>query len=106
MVAGPGFWLDLVPVNKQTDWPYPESKMAAGKTPFKTNVDQKLGPLKKRRQGSGSSLTRTVKRAAKVDPAKEKYNRFKWILKWILILPLSIYALVWLSLIVFDLFNF
>ena len=80
--------------------------MTESKTPFKTNVDQKIGPFKKRRPGSRTSLTKPVKRATKVDPTKEKSQRFKWILKWILLLPLSIYALVWLLLVVFDLFNY
>jgi hypothetical protein len=98
--------LDLIPVSNHIDQPSLGGEMAESKTPFKTNLDQKLGPFKKRRRVTGTPLTKPVKRAAKVDPAKEKSNRFRWILKWILILPLSIYALVWLWLIVFDLFNF
>lgn len=98
--------LDLIPVSNQIDQPSLEGEMAESKTPFKTNLDQKLGPFKKRRWGTRTPLTKPVKSATKVDPAKEKSNRFRWILKWILILPLSIYALVWLWLIVFDLFNY
>ena len=79
--------------------------MSEGGISFKTNVNQKITPFGKRRTRSRTTASRPIK-ATKVDPAKEKSHRFKWILKWILILPLSIYALVWLSLIVFDLFNY
>ena len=78
--------------------------MGKSKTPFKTNLDQKVGPFKKRRENSKTGFSKPIK-ATRVDDAKEKSNRTKWILKWVVLLPLSVYALLWLSLLLLDLFK-
>ena len=45
-------------------------------------------------------------KAAKVDPTLEKKQRLAWGLKWVFILPLSAYALVWLVIIFIDFFKY
>jgi hypothetical protein len=45
-------------------------------------------------------------RAVKVDAAKEKKRRMIWILKWVVILPLSAIVLMWLGVILIDLFKY
>lgn len=42
----------------------------------------------------------------KVDPDKERIGRLMWWLKWVFLLPLSAYALVWLLVIFIDFFNY
>lgn len=47
-----------------------------------------------------------VIKADKVDPDKERLRRLMWWLKWVFLLPLSAYALVWLLVIFIDFFNY
>jgi hypothetical protein len=81
-----------------------EEHMGESSIPFKTNVNQKIAPFRKRRARPSSTASRPIK-ATKVDPAKEKTRRIKWVVKWVWILPMGAYVLVWLLLILFDLFN-
>ncbi len=87
----------------------PESKL-----PFKTNAGQ---PLKKD-QGQAAPGARSSKarsrlwgaprqkiRGTKVDSRQERVERIKWIAKWVIIIPCSIYALSWVFLIFADLFG-
>ncbi|MCW8925492.1 MAG: hypothetical protein OQJ84_04480 [Xanthomonadales bacterium] len=78
--------------------------MGESKVPFKTNVDQKIGPFKRLKRNRAADSRKPIK-ATKVDDAKEKSNRIKWVLRWVLILPLSVYAFVWLVLLLIDLFK-
>lgn len=85
--------------------------MVKSKIPFKTNVNQssvsdKDGRRRKTRL-SESYLASKPKplKVKKVNIAKEKTHRIKWVLKWILLLPLSVYVLVWSLLLLVDLFN-
>lgn len=79
--------------------------MGESKTPFKTNIDQKVGPVKARRKIRKTGLGKPIK-AVKVDEAQQKSKRLKWVLKWVLFLPVSAYALVWLLVMGVDLFRF
>ena len=79
-------------------------KMGESKIPFRTNLDQKVGPFKKRTEGSKTGFSKPIK-ATRVDDAKEKTNRIRWVLKWVVFLPLSVYALLWLLLLLIDLFK-
>ena len=78
--------------------------MGESKTPFKTNVDQKLGPFKASKKSRKTGFWKPI-RATEVDVAKEKTDRIKWLLKWVLFLPLSAYALLWLLVLLVDLFK-
>ena len=78
--------------------------MGNSKIPFKTNVDQKIGPFKRSKRASKSGLGKPI-RATRVDIEKEKSNRIKWLLMWVLLLPLSIYAFSWVVLVAIDLFQ-
>ena len=45
-------------------------------------------------------------KTTKVDPGKERLRRLMWWLKWVFLIPLSAYALVWLVVIFIDLFKY
>lgn len=84
----------------------PESKL-----PFKTNAGQ---PIRKRREKAArdgkdrSKMWGTPRqkiRGTKVDARRERVERIKWIAKWVVIIPCSIYALSWVFLIFSDLFS-
>ncbi len=81
--------------------------MGDSKIPFKTNTDQfKTGQFRRKSRLSGYlSGKRKPLKTTKVDLAEEKENRVIWMLKWVLLLPLGIYALVWLLVVVIDLFS-
>jgi hypothetical protein len=44
--------------------------------------------------------------ATRVDPVKERQQKALWWLKWVIILPICAYALVWLAIIFIDLFKY
>jgi hypothetical protein len=48
---------------------------------------------------------KTIK-AARVDPELERKRQLVWWLKWVFILPVCAYALVWLVIIFIDLFKY
>ena len=82
--------------------------MSRRKVPFKTNVDQpididKAGRTKRKR--SFLSLKRKPIKASVVDPVQERTQRTKWTLKWAVLLPLSVFLLMWLVLLLLDLFK-
>lgn len=85
--------------------------MEKSKIPFKTNVNQSLVQDKAGRRRktklSESYLASEPKplKVKKVNIAKEKTHRIIWLLKWILLLPLSVYVLTWSLLLLVDLFN-
>ena len=79
--------------------------MGESKTPFKTNQDQIVGKTKTGKIRKITKFWKPIK-TTKVDIAEEKAHRIKWVLKWVLFLPLSAYALMWLLVLFFDLFNF
>lgn len=45
-------------------------------------------------------------KTARVDPTREKKRQLIWWLKWVFILPLWVYALVWLVIILIDFFKY
>ena len=84
-----------------------EIVVSGSKTPFKTNTNQ---PVSGRFRKAGRlshylSGKRKRIRATEVDPAQERNHRIFWILKWVLLLPLSVYTLFWLLVIIKDLFQ-
>lgn len=78
--------------------------MGESKIPFKTNLDQKIGPLKKRLKNRPGDVRKPVK-ATEVDVAREKAERIKWVVRWVLILPVSVLLLLWMLLLFIDLFT-
>lgn len=94
-----------------------KTKMGKRKIPFKTNVDQSVdrsvwlpkteeGRLRRKKRAAGleGGKKKSLK-ATKVNPGKERLNRFLWVLKWILVLPLAFYGLTWIVIIMLDLFK-
>lgn len=91
--------------------------MGKRKTPFKTNLDQPVGkapdepsngPLHTHSTKGGiwiRSKNRPI-RAKVVNKKKERVVLFRWILKWVIAIPLSAYAAVWLFILMRDLFLF
>ena len=82
--------------------------MGNNKTPYKTNFKRSekaatSKPVRKTKRGNNAK-PRAI-RATRVDESAEKAQRIKWFLKWVLFLPLSIYAVMWLLLLMFDLFS-
>jgi len=61
--------------------------------------------MKTRISGYLSGKPKPIK-AAKVDLAREKKQQVAWWLKWVFILPICGYALVWLVIIFIDFFNY
>jgi hypothetical protein len=85
--------------------------MVRKKVPFKTNVDQSI-VLDKAAQSRRTRLNARIQaaqpkpiRAQRVNPGWEKKQRIYWVLKWILFLPLSLYALSWFLLLLVDFFT-
>lgn len=81
--------------------------MARSKTRFKTNVDQPIVSGKRRRvQRNESYLAGKPEpiNAGELDPSVERVSRLKWILKWVIGLPLAVYLALWFMLSMFDLF--
>jgi len=81
--------------------------MGENKTPFKTNINQSVTakPRKESRLSGYLSGQPKPLKTTKVDLDKEKNHRIVWIMKWVLLLPLSVYALFWLLVYIFDFFN-
>ena len=86
--------------------------MAESKIPFKTNLNQPIGTAESRRVQSKRRIARILAekrrrvRATRVNIPQEKTDRIKWMLKWVLILPLSAYVLMWVVVILIDLFKY
>lgn len=91
--------------------------MGKRKIPFKTNLDQPVGKVpdtpSKRPPHTHSTKggiwirkkNRPI-RAKVVNKKKERAVLLKWILKWVIAIPVSAYALVWLFILMRDLFLF
>ena len=85
--------------------------MGKSKIPFKTNLNQivVLDKAGRARRADLAARFRSSKpkpiRAAKVDVDKEKRNLIRWVLKWVLLLPLSAYVLMWLLVLLVDFFK-
>ena len=81
--------------------------MGENKTPFKTNINQSVTakPRKENRLSGYLSGKPKPLKTTKVDLDKEKTHRIVWIMKLVLLLPLSVYALFWLLVYIFDFFN-
>jgi len=90
--------------------------MVKSKVPFKTNVDQSIRkvttPTSKRtgenpitKGGIWISRKNRPIKAAVVNPKKEKTRLIVWILKWVVAIPLFAYFLIWLVIMMTDLFN-
>jgi hypothetical protein len=86
--------------------------MGEAKVTFKTNSHQVPGSnarLPRMRKSRISDYLRARPRAinpTRVNEAKQRIQRIFWAMKWILILPLSAYILVWLMLILADFFKY
>ena len=82
--------------------------MGNNKTPYKTNFERsgKTATSKQVRKTKRRNIAKPwAIRATRVDESAEKVQRIKWFLKWVLLLPLSVYAVIWLALLMFDLFS-
>lgn len=90
--------------------------MASSKIPFKTNLKPSVGKATglrttragrsrkvKRATGLSSSGRKRLK-VTKVNVKLERARKIKWVVKWVLIIPLSIYAFAWLVVLLIDLF--
>jgi hypothetical protein len=86
--------------------------MAESKIPFKTNVNQPIGTAESRRIQKKRRIARRLAEkqrqinATKVNIPQEKTRRIKWTLKWVLFLPLGFCALMWILVILIDLFKY
>jgi len=82
--------------------------MDRGPHPSNKNVkpeETRQRPRKTRISGYLSRKRKPIK-ASRVDPVAEKKQRLAWWLKWVIILPLSAYALGWIVVILIDLFKY
>ncbi|MGD8383773.1 MAG: hypothetical protein PVF89_00055 [Lysobacterales bacterium] len=85
--------------------------MSESKLPFKTNAGQPIGKGQAKAARGGkrrSKMWGTPRQkisGTKVDARRERVERIKWIAKWVVIIPCSIYALSWAFLIFSDLFG-
>jgi len=81
--------------------------MAKRRTIFKTNVDQPIVIRKSSRVKSNKDYmadeSKSI-RASVFNEPEERAKRLKWILKWIVALPVGTYLLLWFLLSMFDLF--
>ncbi len=91
--------------------------MGKRKIPFKTNLDQPVGkasdappkrPLHTHSTKGGIWIQRKTRpiRAKVFNAKKERAILLRWILKWVIAIPLSAYAIVWLLILMRDLFLF
>lgn len=86
--------------------------MAESKIPFKTNLNQPIGTVESRRIQAKKRITRLLAKkrrrvhATRVNIPQERTDRIRWMLKWVLILPLSVYVLMWVLVILIDLFKY
>ena len=92
--------------------------MGKRKIPFKTNLDQPVGkapdtpskkPIPTHSSTKGGIWIRRKNRPIKakvVNKKKERSALLIWILKWVIAIPLSAYAIVWLFILMRDLFLF
>ena len=90
--------------------------MGKSPIPFKTNVKRPAGKpdpnaLKRPAQGGMANTGYWLRRqdrpikAYLVNPEKERRKLAKWILTWVVAIPLSFMAVMWLILLIIDLFN-
>jgi hypothetical protein len=96
--------------------PFGGSGMGKSRVPFKTNVNRlgskpdadTLGkPAQSGKTNEGYWLRRQDRpiKAYLVNKEKEKKKLTKWILLWVVGIPLGVLALVWLFILIFDLFT-
>jgi len=90
--------------------------MGKSRVPFKTNVNRPEGksasgplgqPVKPRKTNDGYWLRpqdRPIK-AYLVNQEKERKKLTKWLLIWVVGIPIGVLALVWLFILVIDLFT-
>jgi hypothetical protein len=91
--------------------------MGKSKIPFKTNIDQSIPrpaarPTRTAAQDditNGGIWIRT-KKTRRISPVvvnlkKERSQLIEWILIWVVAIPLSAYILVWLLIVMIDLFT-
>lgn len=85
--------------------------MGKSKIPFKTNVNQIVALDKAGRARRADLAARFLSskpkpiKATKVDVDQEKRHSIRWVLKWILLLPLSALVLMWFLVFLVDLFK-
>ena len=92
--------------------------MVKSKVPFKTNVDQSIRKASanppKRTAGpnpitKGGIWIRSGRRkrirASVVNPKKERAHLVMWLLKWVVTVPVAAYLMVWLLILIADLFS-
>jgi hypothetical protein len=81
--------------------------MGENKTPFKTNINQSVKAKTRQKSRLSDYLSGKPKplKTSEVNLDKERTHRVLWILKWVFLLPLSVYALFWLLVYIFDFFN-
>jgi hypothetical protein len=86
--------------------------MAESKIPFKTNLNQPIGTVESRRIQKERRIARLLAEkqrqinATRVNIPREKTRRVKWTLKWVLFLPLGVCVLMWVLVILIDLFKY
>lgn len=81
--------------------------MSQNKTPFKTNTNQSIAAKPRGESHLSGYLSGKPKKlkTTEVDLDKERSHRLIWVLKWVLVLPLSFYLFSWLLIYIFDFFN-
>jgi hypothetical protein len=84
-----------------------EINVGDSKTPFKTKARQPKSGQSSKADRLSHYLGGKPKSSKKieVDPIKERTHRIFWVLKWVVFLPLSVYALFWLLVLIKDLFQ-
>lgn len=86
--------------------------MAESKIPFKTNLNQPIGTAEskriqeKRRSARRLDAKRRQTHTTKVNDPQERVRRIKWTLKWILLFPLGLFVLMWVLVILVELFKY
>lgn len=78
------------------------------KPPSYTSQNERMARRKRVKTRISGYLSGKPKRikAAKVDPVRERQQKALWWLKWVFILPICAYALVWLVIIFIDFFTY
>ncbi len=86
--------------------------MAKSKIPFKTSLNQPIGTAeskriqRKRRVARRLDAKRRQIHATKVNNPQERIHRIKWMLKWVLFFPLSLFVLMWVLVILMEVFKY
>jgi len=85
-----------------------EINMDDQKRPSKNRLNRPAGGKPRAATRISGYLAKKPKpiKAARVDPDKERSQRLMWWLKWVIVLPLSVYGLFWILVILIDLFNY